>query len=667
MQNTVKQQIEKLRSELHQHNYNYYVLAKPAISDYEYDQLLKKLEQLEKEHPEFRDANSPTQRVGNDHNQHFEQVAHIYPMLSLGNTYSENELTEFHNRIVKAVGEEVSYVCELKYDGTAISLVYRNGELQQAITRGDGEKGDEVTDNIRTIRSVPLRLHKQNYPDEFIIRGEIYMPHYSFQRLNEEREKNGQNPFANPRNAAAGTLKLQQSAEVARRQLDCFLYALLGENLPADSHFENLQYAKKWGFRVPSHTRRVQSLKEVFDFINYWEKARYDLPFDIDGVVVKVDSLQLQDELGYTAKSPRWAISYKYKAEQAVTRLLSIDYQVGRTGAITPVANLEPVQLAGTTVKRASLHNADQIALHDIRENDMVKVEKGGEIIPKVVGVDMSQRPADSKPVQYIQECPECGTPLVRKEDEAKHFCPNEMECPPQVKGKIEHFISRKAMDITGGKATVNQLFDAGLIQNIADLYQLQKKDLIKLERFGEKSADNLLASIENSKQVPFSRLLYALGIRYVGETVAQTLARSFSSMDQLMNAIADQLVAVDEIGDKIAESIVQFFEVEGNKRIIERLKNSGLQMENAQPAAQNTSHKLAGKTIVVSGNFGSPQRRKELQQLIGDNGGKNTSSLSKNTDYLLAGEKVGPSKLEKAGKWDIPVITEEEFLDMLK
>ena len=667
MKTEIKKRIDNLRAELHKHNHLYYVQSSPEISDYEYDMLMKELQKLERENPEFFDNNSPTQRVGDDRNKDFRQVTHRYPMLSLGNTYSEGELFDFHNRVVKLLETDFAYVCELKYDGVAVGLTYKNGELFQAVTRGDGVQGDDVTDNVRTIRSIPLKLSGNDFPEEFEIRGEIFMPHKVFEEQNIIRLQNGENPFANPRNAASGTIKQLNSAEVAKRKLQCFLYFMLGEKLPTNSHYENLQKAKSWGFPIPDSVKRVNSIQEVFEFINNWNTERNNLPFDIDGIVIKVDSLQQQEELGFTAKSPRWAISYKFKAEQLATRLLSIDYQVGRTGAITPVANLEPILLAGTTVKRASLHNADQIALHDIRLNDMVLVEKGGEIIPKVVGVDILQRPENSEKIIYLTHCPECGTELVRKDGEAKHFCPNETGCPPQMKGKVEHFFSRKAMNIGGGEATVELLFNAGLIKNIADLYDLTIQQLQKLERFGEKSATNLFNSIQESKKVPYHRVLFALGIRYVGETGAKTLAKAFPKIELLQQANIEKLLTVEEIGDKIAESIVDFFQNKENLDILERMKKAGVTFENefseTKPAESDI---LKDKSVIVSGVF-AKFSRDEMKQLIEKHGGKNVTSISKNTDLVVAGVNMGPSKLEKANKLGIKIVTEDEFLKMLE
>ena len=661
-----QQRIELLRKQLNYHNHRYYVLSQPEISDFEYDMQLQELAGLEKKYPEFADANSPTQRVGSDIVKEFEQVEHRFPMLSLGNTYSQEELRDFDTRVKKLIGEDFEYVCELKYDGTAISLHYQNGKLTRAVTRGDGSKGDDVTANVRTIKSIPLELSGSDWPEEFEIRGEIFMPKEGFRKLNEERVKEGEQPFANPRNSASGTLKMQDSTEVAKRPLDCYLYLMAGNQLPTNTHFENLNKARDWGLKVPPYIEQKSSIEEVFQFIEHWDKERDKLPFEIDGIVIKVNSIDLQEELGYTAKSPRWAISYKFKAEQALTKLLSIDYQVGRTGAITPVANLEPVQLAGTTVKRASLHNADQIALHDIRLGDWVYLEKGGEIIPKIVGVEKSKRSADNGPLQYITHCPECGTELIRKEGEAAHYCPNEANCPPQIKGKLEHFVSRKAMNIDGlGEETVELLFDQGLIKNIADLYELTLEQLLPLDRMAEKSANNIIKGIEESKQVPFPKVLFAIGIRYVGETVAKKLTAALGDIDSLMTASLERLVVIDEIGDKIAQSIIDYFTIEENIALIERLKASGLQMMQENQQQEGASQKLAGLAIIISGSF-EKHSRDELKVMIESHGGKNVSSISKKTNYLLAGNKIGPSKLAKAEKLGVPIISEDEFLEKL-
>ncbi|MCD6200181.1 MAG: NAD-dependent DNA ligase LigA [Bacteroidales bacterium] len=661
-----RKRIEKLRKELNRHNYYYYVLSKPLISDFEYDTMMHELIELEKRYPEFFDPNSPSQRVGNDLNKEFEQAEHEYPMLSLGNTYSREEVMEFDQRIRKEVHGPFLYVCELKYDGTAISLIYEHGRLVQAVTRGDGTRGDVVTDNIKTIRSIPLILRGDGYPDRFIIRGEVFMPFEGFNRLNQERIKNGEEPFANPRNAAAGTLKIQNSSLVAKRPLDCFLYYLLGEELPTDSHYENLQIARTWGFKVPEVMERYEHLEEIFRFIDRWDVQRKELPYATDGVVLKVDSLRLQERLGNTAKNPRWAIAYKFKAEQAKTRLLSVSFQVGRTGAITPVANLEPVQLAGTVVKRASLYNADQIKMLDLHIGDTVYVEKGGEIIPKITGVDFSQRPPDSQPVEFVRNCPACGTPLVRKEGEAVYYCPNEDGCPPQIKGKIEHFISRKAMNIEGlGEETIDLLFRKGLVKNITDLYDLRPDQLSPLERLGEKSAMNIIASIENSKKVPFDRVLYALGIRYVGETVAKTLARRFRSVDNLARATFEELTETEEIGEKIAESIKAWFSNPHNLEIIRKLKEKGIPLEIREEKQEEIPALLNGKTFVVSGVF-KHFSRDGIKEAIEKYGGKVSSSVSSKTTFLVTGDKPGPNKVDKARKLGVEIISEETFMEML-
>jgi DNA ligase (NAD+) len=661
-----RKRIARLRRELEKHNYQYYVLNKPLISDFEYDTLMHELIELEKRFPGLADPNSPSQRVGADINKEFVQAEHEYPMLSLGNTYTREELVDFDARIRKEVSEPFLYVAELKYDGTAISLIYEHGVLVQAITRGDGTRGDVVTDNIRTIRSIPLVLQGEGWPERFIIRGEVFMPFEGFNRLNEERIRNGEEPFANPRNAAAGTLKLQNSALVARRPLDCFLYYLLGEDLPTDSHYENLQLARTWGFKVPEVMERYDGLDGIFRFIDRWDVQRKELPYATDGVVIKVDSLRLQQRLGSTAKNPRWAIAYKFKAEQAKTKLLSVDFQVGRTGAVTPVANLEPVQLAGTVVKRASLYNADQIRQLDLHLGDTVYVEKGGEIIPKITGVDLTQRPPDAEPVVFVSTCPACGTPLVREEGEAVYYCPNAEGCPPQIKGRIEHFISRKAMNIEGlGEETIDLLFREGLVHDITDLYDLTPQQLAPLERLGEKSAMNIIRSIEKSKEVPFERVLYALGIRYVGETVAKTLARRFGSIDALAEATYEQLIETEEIGETIARSILDFFSRPKNKEIIRKLKEKGVQMEMTTPAEAEAPPLLAGKTFVVSGVF-SNYSRDGIKETIEKYGGKVSSSVSSKTTYLLTGEKPGPNKVEKAKALGVEIIGEEEFRKMI-
>ena len=661
-----EKRILSLRNQLQEHNHNYYVLNKPSISDFEYDMLMNDLSVLEKMFPEFSDISSPSQRVGSDISNEFKQVEHKYPMLSLGNTYSKEELVDFDTRIRKLLPEsDIEYVCELKYDGTSISLTYVNGKLDYAVTRGDGVKGDDVTANVRTIKSIPLSLIG-DFPPEFEIRGEIFIARNDFKKMNADREKKSEQTFANPRNAASGTLKLQNSSEVAKRPLDCFLYYVLGAELNYENHYENLSKAKDWGFKIPSHIMICKNIDQVYNFIQHWDKERKNLPYDTDGVVIKVNSLKQQKILGFTAKSPRWAIAYKFKAEQALTKLLSIDFQVGRTGAITPVANLEAVFLAGTTVKRASLHNADQIELHDIRLNDFVYIEKGGEIIPKIVGVDKSKRQENNEIFRYITHCPECNTELIRSEEEAKHFCPNEFGCPPQIKGKIEHFVSRKAMNIAGAEATIDLLYNNHLIQDIGDLYFLQKEDLIKLERFGEKSADNLFESLEKSKIVPFERVLYGLGIRYVGETVAKKIAAGVGTIENLMTASYETLIEIEEIGDIIAKSIIEHFRLEKNIKIIEKLKKAGLQMQIDEKENENLSNKLAGLSFVVSGVF-SNHSRDEIKKLIELHGGKNAGSISAKTNYVLAGEKMGPEKLKKAEKLNIAIISESDFLRLIQ
>lgn len=665
-ENTQKR-IEELRHQLDEHNYNYYVLSQPTISDFDFDMLLKELEKLETENPESFDPNSPTQRVGSDLNKEFEQVRHQYPMLSLSNSYSEEELRDFDQKIRKLTDQMFEYVCELKYDGTSISLQYKNGALQRAITRGDGTLGDDVTANVKTIRSIPLKLKGTGYPEEFEIRGEILLPFAEFDRINQEREELGEAPFANPRNAASGTLKSQKSSVVAERKLDAYFYYLLGENLPNDGHYENIQETAKWGFKISPDTEKCANIDEVIAFIRKWHDKRFDLPVATDGIVIKVNSLKLQQYLGFTAKSPRWAIAYKYKAEQAATTLLSVSYQVGRTGAVTPVANLEPVLLAGTTVKRASLHNADIIKSLDLHVGDTVFVEKGGEIIPKIVGADQASRHPMALPVDFIKTCPECGTALIRKEGEAAHYCPNEDGCPPQIKGKMEHFIGRKAMNIDGlGAETIDLLYSEGLIKNIADLYELKKEQISRLERLGDKSADRILKSLEESKQVPFEKVLFALGIRYVGETVAKILAHRLVSIEQIESASLEKLTEIDEIGGRIAESVNQYFANPDNLALVDRLKSAGLQMQLDESALANRTEKLQGLQIIISGTF-EKNSRDDLKKMIEQNGGKNVSSISKNTSYMLAGTNIGPSKLEKAQKLNIPIISEEEFLKMIE
>jgi DNA ligase (NAD+) len=664
-QSEAKVRIEKLRKEIEEHNIKYYVLNQPLISDFEYDILLNELETLEKKFPEFITENSPTQRVGSDITKEFEQYEHIYPMLSLGNTYNEEDLRDFDTRIKKITSKTFEYVCELKFDGASISITYKNGSIFRALTRGDGNKGDDVTLNVKTIKSIPLKISDITVPVEFVIRGEILMPRAVFNRLNEERIKAAITPFANPRNAAAGTLKLLDPKIVASRSLECLAYFLLAEELPHDNHYDNLKEASAWGFRVPDSIRLCRTIEDVIQFISFWESERKNLPYDTDGVVVKVNSLSLQKELGLTARSPRWAIAYKYKAEEASTRLLSVIFQVGRTGNITPVANLEPVLLSGSTVRRATLHNADQIALLDLHLNDMVFVEKGGEIIPKIVGVDYSFRNETSKKIEFISNCPECGTALIKNDGEANHFCPNYLHCPPQIKGRIEHFISRKAMDIDGlGEETIELLFSKNLIRNFSDLYELRLEQLIPLERLGEKSASNILKSIRKSLDTPYHRVLFALGIRHVGETVAKTIAGRFRTIDELINADPDQLTSVYEIGPKIAASIIGYFSDKENIEIISRLKSFGVKFsENKE--VKLTGNTMEGKTIVISGLF-QKHSRDEYKEIIEKNGGKNSTSVSGNTSFILAGENMGQSKKEKARDLGVPLISEIEFLKII-
>lgn len=658
----IRERIEELRRLLDYHNHKYYVENAPEISDFEFDTLMHELQRLEAEHPEYADPNSPSVRVGSDLCAEFRTVRHRYAMLSLGNTYSLEELHEFLDRIEREAGP-TDYVCELKFDGTAISLTYEGGQLVQALTRGDGVEGDDVTANVRTIRSVPLRLRGEGWPALFEIRGEILMPYASFDRLNAEREANGEPLFANPRNAAAGTLKQQASAVVARRGLDCTLYQLAGDNLPFTTHWESLAKAREWGFKVSEHMRICHDTAQIDEFIAYWDEARRQLPFPTDGVVIKVNDFAVRRQLGFTAKAPKWSVAYKFKAEQALTRLESISFQVGRTGAVTPVANLEPVLLAGTTVRRATLHNAEQMALLDIRPGDMVYVEKGGEIIPKITGVELAQRPADSLPFRYIDRCPECGTPLVRYEGEAKHYCPNQSGCRPQIIGRMLHFIRRKAMDIEGlGEETVELLYDNGLVHDISDLYDLRADQLAPLPRLGEKSADNIIRSIRRSTEVPFRRVLFGLGIRFVGETTAKYLAEHFRSLDAVMAASREELVEADEVGEKIADAIREYFADAENLRIIGRLRQAGLQFEEA--ARELASETLAGRSFVVSGRF--TRSRDEMKELIELHGGRNLAAVSGNVDYLVAGEKMGPAKLKKAEKLGIRILSEEEFLRMV-
>ena len=661
----VESQINQLRDELQEHNHNYYVLDDPVISDFEFDIKLKELQALEAAHPEFYDSSSPTLRVGGEVTKNFETVKHTFRMYSLDNSYSKEDLEDWEKRIEKLVDGAIEFTCELKYDGASISLTYENGILIRAVTRGDGFQGDNVTPNVKTIRSVPLRL-KGDYPPHFEIRGEIVLPFAGFQRMNEERIEAGEEPYRNPRNTASGSLKLQDSSEVSKRPLECLLYSIKGERLGIATQFESLEKARRWGFKVPEAAKIVKSIEEVLEFINYWDSRRHDLPYETDGVVIKVNDLQQQEELGYTAKAPRWAMAYKFKAEQAATLLKKITYQVGRTGAITPVANLEPVALAGTVVKRASLHNADQIAKLDIREGDTVLVEKGGEIIPKIVGVEFSSRHEQSNPTTYITTCPECHTELIRNEGEAQHYCPNTKGCPPQIIGRIQHYISRKAMDIEGlGGETVALLVKNGLIKNYADLYQLVVDELIPLERLAQKSAENLVKGINLSKEIPFERVLFALGIRYVGETVAKKLAKHFKSIDALMLASEEELVSVDEIGESIARSVVHFFTEEENRVTIQRLKDHGVQLKISDEQLANQTDILLGKSFVVSGVF-TKVSRIELKKLIEDNGGKVSSSISGKTSFVVAGDNMGPSKRTKAEGLGIPIISEDDFLQMI-
>jgi DNA ligase (NAD+) len=660
------QTIQALREELHQHNYNYYVLDTPTISDFEFDSKLKQLQDLETQYPEYFDEDSPTQRVGGGITKNFPTIPHEYRMYSLDNSYSKEELLEWEKRIHRGLGtENIGYTCELKYDGASISILYENGRLSRAVTRGDGFQGDEVTNNIKTIRAVPIKL-QGDYPDKFEIRGEIILPLEGFAKMNQELIEAGETPYANPRNTASGSLKLQDSALVAKRPLDCLLYSIIGNNLPMRSQFEGLEKARQWGFKVPKEARLAKSMDEVMAFIDHWDTHRHDLPYETDGVVIKVNDLHQQEELGYTAKSPRWAIAYKFKAEQASTKLKKITYQVGRTGAITPVANLEPVQLGGTTVKRASLHNADQIEKLDVREGDIVYVEKGGEIIPKIIAVDFTKRDPELMPTVYITHCPECFAELERKESEAQHYCPNYYGCPPQIIGRIQHFISRKAMDIEGlGGETVTLLYNSDLVHNYADLYELKKEQVVPLERMADKSAENLINGIEASKQIPFERVLYALGIRYVGETVAKKLAKHYKNIDNLANASLMELVMVDEIGERIAQSVLDFFANEENRKLVERLKGYGVQLEAKAGTDTSVSNKLAGKIFVVSGVF-EKFSRDDLKKAIEDNGGKVGSSISSKTQYVVAGENMGPAKLQKAEQLGVKIISEDEFIEML-
>lgn len=662
-----QERILELRKQLHEHNHNYYVLSSPTISDQEFDALLRELQELEEAHPEFYDPSSPTQRVGSDLTKGFVQVAHKYPMLSLSNTYSKAEVADFYDRVKRALNEEFEICCELKFDGSSISLTYKDGKLVQAVTRGDGEKGDDVTRNVKTIRSVPLVLVGGNYPAEFEIRGEVLMPWAVFDNLNAARERAGEPLFANPRNAASGTLKLQTPAEVASRNLDAYLYYMLGENLPAEGHYENLLEAREWGFKISDTTRKCKTLEEVFAFIDHFDVARKELPVATDGIVLKVNSLRQQKNLGYTAKSPRWAIAYKFQAERALTRLNEVTYQVGRTGVVTPVANLDPVQLSGTVVKRASLHNADIIEKFDLHIGDMVYIEKGGEIIPKITGVDVDARFMLGEKVRFVTKCPVCGTPLVRADGEAAHYCPNRDGCAPQMRARIEHFVSREAMNIECiGPETVELLFNYGLIKDITSLYTLQPEDLFLLPRIGAKSADNMIQAIKESQNVPFERVLFALGIRYVGATVAKRLARAFNNIDALMAASLQELMAVDEIGERIASAVRQFFDTPANVETVEKLRAAGLKMEIEEEVLQSRTTILAGKSIVISGVF-VHHSRDEYKEMIEQNGGKSVGSVSKSTSFILAGDNMGPSKLEKANKLNISIISEDEFLQMLQ
>jgi len=673
--------VDQLTKELNEHNFLYYVLAQPLISDYDFDMKMKQLEQLEKQYPDLAFSDSPTQRVGGAITKEFKQVRHEYAMLSLGNTYSEQEIIDFVTRVKKLIPEKVEYVCELKYDGVAIGLRYENGRLVSGITRGDGEQGDDVTTNIKTIRSIPLRLRADGYPEKFEIRGEVMMTRDVFDQINEERVEIGEQPFANPRNAAAGSLKMQDSAEVAKRSLDCFLYYLVGDRLPINNHYDSLRECRRWGFKIPNYIAKCSSVEDIFDFIQYWNTARRDLNFDIDGVVIKVNSYEQQQALGFTAKSPRWAIAYKFEAESAATELLSIDYQVGRTGAITPVANLAPVTLAGTTVKRASLHNADIIEKLDIRVGDVVFVEKGGDIIPKITGVDFNRRPKSSQTTEFIRQCPECGATLIRNEGEAAHYCPNDSGCPPQIKGRLEHFISRKAMNIESlGEGRIEILYENDLVKSISDFYYLSNESLLGLEKifpadgekkerrvsFREKTVENIMTGIENSKQVPFQRVLYALGIRYVGETVARKLAAHFGNIDALIMANIETLTSVPEIGERIAGSITDYFSKPENIRIIAKLKDAGIQMKMIQAEEPIADGKLVGLSFVVSGVFQNFSRE-GIKQVISEQGGRVLSAVSANTSFLVAGDKMGPAKIRRAEAIGVKIISEAEFMEMIK
>lgn len=664
----IKERMDALVKELNQHNYNYYVLAQPTISDFEFDIKLKELEALEKQHPEYQDENSPTQKIGGDITKKFETVSHKWPMLSLGNTYNEQDLRDFDERIRKAIGSEFEYVCELKFDGLSINLTYENGKLLRAVTRGDGTKGDNVTTNIKTIQRIPKTLQGPGYPESFEIRGEVFMHRAAFERLNHERLEKGEVPYANPRNFASGTVKLQDSAEVAKRPLDCFLYFLYTDKKLFNTHWESLQTVREWGFHICEHNKLVKNIDEVLAFIHYWQDKRFGLSYDIDGIVIKVNNYSQQQELGFTAKSPRWAISYKYKAEEVETILESVTYQVGRTGAVTPVANLKPVLLAGTTVKRATLHNANEIVRLDLHKGDSVFVEKGGEIIPKIIAVNTLKRAENAEKIEYIKTCPECGSDLIRKEGEAVHYCPNDESCPPQIVGKIQHFISRKAMNIDGlGDETIETLYRKGLIEHISDLYILHEKmdELKQMERFGEKSINNMLEGIERSKQMPFEKVLFGLGIRYVGETVARKIAQHFKNIDSLMNASYEELISVDEIGSRIAESLIDYFKDSRHLDQLEKLRAAGLQFRTEEKEINLASDKLVGKTFIISGVF-EKFSRDELSEIIQANGGKILSSISSKLTYLVAGDNMGPSKLEKAQKLNIPIISDDELLRLI-
>lgn len=666
MNSIIKEVIEDLRERLHRHNFEYYVQNNPTVSDLEFDKLLKQLIELETQYPEYYDPNSPSMRVGSDINKNFNQVQHQYPMLSLQNSYSQGDVSDFYNRVLRGLNEDFDVVCELKYDGTSISLIYENGKLVQALTRGDGKQGDDVTSNVRTIRNIPLVLKGENIPTLLEMRGEILMSWNVFDSLNKERENQEEPLFANPRNAASGTLKLQDPSIVASRRLESYIYYMLGENLPTDSHFENMKLASQWGFNVSDSMRRCSSIKEVYEFLNYWDLERKNLPVATDGVVVKVDSLSQQLNLGATSKFPRWAIAYKFNAEQAITRLNSVSYQVGRTGAVTPVANLDPVTLSGTIVRRASLYNEDAINSLDLHIGDMVYVEKGGEIIPKITKVDLDARFMIGDKVRFATKCPDCGTPLIRYDDEAAHYCPNQTGCPPQIKGRIEHFVTRKAMDVNIGPESISLLFDKGLIHDASDLYKLEFSDLVNLDRWGVTSANNLIASIDKSKSTPYEKVLFALGIRFVGETVAQKLSSAFPNIELLSTATMDQLVSVDEIGTRIAQSVLDYFSNSKNTEFVERLKSYGLNFSLSEAALASRTDKLDGLTIVISGKF-ELNSRDEYKAMITQHGGKNSGSVSKNTDYILAGSNMGPAKLEKAEKLGIKVIDERTFLNMIE